>query len=153
VYQNPDPIHTNLTREAICGSSTIRNRICGKCIICPKRIFAGHRRRRTIGSDRSPGPATQGRRHIHARRCGGVWQRVLLADWQTGGAPHAHPTGRNYIDLEKEDREAFKKINDDEPFARLFKGYMFNRIYTQIASGDKSTGGTDSVEDPLQTPP
>ena len=32
-------------------------------------------------------------------------------------------------------KEIFKKINDDEGFARLFKDYMFNRIYGQIVAG------------------
>ena len=39
------------------------------------------------------------------------------------------------IEMLSTNKEIFKKINDDEGFARLFKDYMFNRIYTQVVSG------------------
>jgi len=32
-------------------------------------------------------------------------------------------------------REIFKKINDDEAFAAIFKDYMFRRIYPQVVAG------------------
>lgn len=32
-------------------------------------------------------------------------------------------------------REIFKKINDDEAFAAIFKDYMFRRIYSQVVAG------------------
>lgn len=39
------------------------------------------------------------------------------------------------IEMLSTNKEIFKKINDDETFAGLFKDYMFNRIYTQVLSG------------------
>ncbi|MBN1194543.1 MAG: type I restriction endonuclease subunit R [Methanomicrobiaceae archaeon] len=39
------------------------------------------------------------------------------------------------IEMLSTNKEIFKKINDDEAFARLFKGYMFSRIYEQVVSG------------------
>lgn len=39
------------------------------------------------------------------------------------------------IEMLSTNKEIFKKINDDETFAKLFKDYMFNRIYVQVVSG------------------
>ena len=39
------------------------------------------------------------------------------------------------IEMLSTNREIFKKINDDETFAKLFKDYMFNRIYMQVVAG------------------
>lgn len=39
------------------------------------------------------------------------------------------------VEMLSTNKEIFKKINDDESFALLFKNYMFNRIYTQILTG------------------
>ncbi|MCK8519929.1 hypothetical protein, partial [Methanoculleus sp. 7T] len=39
------------------------------------------------------------------------------------------------VEMLSTNKEIFKKINDDDAFALLFKNYMFNRIYTQLLSG------------------
>jgi len=39
------------------------------------------------------------------------------------------------IEMLSTNKEIFKKINDDETFAKLFKDYMFNRIYMQVVAG------------------
>ncbi|NLZ29761.1 MAG: type I restriction endonuclease subunit R, partial [Methanomicrobiales archaeon] len=39
------------------------------------------------------------------------------------------------VDMLSTNREIFKKINDDEEFAAIFKDYMFQRIYSQVVAG------------------
>ena len=39
------------------------------------------------------------------------------------------------VEMLSTNKEIFKKINDDGAFARLFKDYMFNRIYVQVVAG------------------
>ncbi|MDD4254080.1 MAG: DEAD/DEAH box helicase family protein [Methanofollis sp.] len=39
------------------------------------------------------------------------------------------------VEMLSTNKEIFKRINDDNAFALLFKNYMFNRIYTQLLSG------------------
>ena len=39
------------------------------------------------------------------------------------------------VEMLSTNREIFKKINDDEAFAAIFKDYMFRRIYSQVVAG------------------
>jgi len=39
------------------------------------------------------------------------------------------------VEMLSTNKEIFKKINDDEAFAAIFKDYMFKRIYSQVVTG------------------
>ena len=60
--------------------------------------------------------------------------------WGTGGAQRAdgemcRVAAWAWRVMLSTNREIFKKINDDEAFAAIFKDYMFRRIYSQVVAG------------------